>query len=208
MTQASIDSTVKGLAESLRHKGFTGDVEALLQGLKDLPELKELTDHQLHSAILSAASDVHAQVKHPENGTTVLHPKFEAIPTERITHHAGIITQPESAEQVAAAASRTEALRAKARAHGATASTPSAKKGNWLERLDDVKLNKGLAVIGAGLLTFGALESSSHIVGKDERGESRINMSPLLWTLGYGLLAAGTAYVAFRQPQAASAIVR
>ncbi|MFO0110637.1 MAG: hypothetical protein ACK52W_08920 [Alphaproteobacteria bacterium] len=69
-------------------------------------------------------------------------------------------------------------------------------------------INKALGWIGAAMMTLGALSSARTIVSKDEQDKTKINFTPLMWTLLQGTMAAGILYLTVKQPQATQTALR
>jgi hypothetical protein len=192
----------KSLKTILASKGFSGDFTKLMEAVQADPELSKLNSTDLSSAILSTLK----ATKENPNGTTQLH--IRELPLERIREFAKNISsgayklplRPEIIEGFNSrnAANDTAAMRTRP----ANVNHFANQGEHWHN------INKALGWVGAGMMTLGVLSSSSAIVSKDGQDKTKINVTPLLWTLLQGTMAVGLLYLTVKQPQMVQTALR
>jgi hypothetical protein len=193
-TQSSLDEFRK----ILKQRGFSGDVNALMEALGKDEIVSKLNVTDRNSAILSA---LEAARKSP-NGTTQLH--IDTLSVDSIRSFAENISSgahvrppnPECMQNLRRRAAANDAA-----SHGRSLHNASSSD-HWL------KVNKALGWIGASMMILGAFSSAKGIVSKDENGNREIHVTPLMWTILKGVMGAGILYLTHHQPSTIQNAIR
>lgn len=192
----------------LKQRGFSGDVNALMEALGKDDIVSKLSVTDRNSAILSA---VEAARKNP-NGTTQLH--IGTLSVDSIRSFAKNISSGAYVRPLDHA--RMQNLHARAAAndaasHGRSSTTyrnPSTAHSAMEPSDHWMKVNKALGWIGASMMILGAFSSAQGIVSQDENGKREIHATPLIWTILQGVMGAGILYLTHHQPSTIQNAIR
>ncbi|MCE3005883.1 MAG: hypothetical protein LW853_03515 [Rickettsiales bacterium] len=203
MTQMQ-QSAAERIKTLLTSKGFKGDIEGLIAAVQADEKLSKLKPEVLLSAILSTLN----AVRENPNGTKQLH--ISELPLAKIREFAGNISS--GVYELPLNQNRIKMLHDRVAQGAANDAAMYSRQSNGHGIANQGEhwhhINKALGWVGAGMMTLGALSSAGAVVSKDDQDRTKINVTPLLWTLLQGTMAAGILYLTVRQPQMVQTALR